>query len=179
MKQLLCAAIIPLTLGACASEEKITFFSLLPPSSKDIVDPVNLPPDDFAGEFWIDRDGCTFIRTGSGEWVPQMNLDRTRVCDSSLRADAKEMADTLAESSDALPIPSQEIPRSYVQVGLYKSLANRKAVRETFAKMGFPIFGDESNRAVVLGPYFDQGFLDDALNTARAEGHGDAFVFEN
>ncbi len=186
--------------GCSDGEDKVTFFSLLPPSSRDIVQPANLPPDNFDGEFWVDRNGCSYIKTGNGQWVPRMNLDRTRMCDPSLVPSAIQMAESLAglapeaaasvggdaEIAEVSEVrPSQTIPPTYVQVGSYSDTGVGLGVREKFASMGFPVVGQDQappeGRAitVVLGPYSDSGFLEDALETAKSLGHNDAYVFQN
>lgn len=42
--------------------------------------PVNLPPENYTGEIWVDRDGCVFLRSGA-EWVPRVNQKRIQICD--------------------------------------------------------------------------------------------------
>ena len=194
-------AMTVLIVSGCVNEkDKVTFFSLFPPSSRDIVTPANLPPENFEGEFWVDQNGCSYIKTDSGSWVPRMNLDRTRMCDPSLIPSAVEMASTPRDlSQSATPQvsvdpetgvvstvrPSEQIQPTYVQVGTYGDTAAGLAVREKFASLGFPVVGRDKTPpegralAVVLGPYTDSGFLEDALETAKSLGHNDAYVFQN
>ena len=161
--------------------------------------PENLPPENFEGDFWVDRSGCSYIKTETGRWVPRMNLDRTRMCDSSLIPSAVNTAAGPTQvASDARQIridpetgavietlASKEIPQTYVQIGTYADQSGGMAVREKFASLGFPVFGAEqeppagSPVTVVLGPYQDSGFLEDALSTAKSLGHSDAYVFQN
>lgn len=187
-------------LGCSQGEDKVTFFSILPPSPRDIVPPANLPPANFEGEFWVDRNGCSYIQTGNGQWVPRMNLDRTRMCDLSLVPSALQMEESVAGiRAEALPTSdvdpkvddvselraSQNISPTYVQVGSYSDTSAGLAVREKFTSLGFPVVGGDKTppegRAltVVLGPYSDSGFLEDALETAKSLGHNDAYVFQN
>ncbi len=192
-----------LTGAGCADEaDKVTFFSLLPASPREIVDPANVPPENFAGDFWVDTNGCSFIRTASGTWVPRMRLDRTRFCDPALAKTAQDVAVDLASAPQPSVIqtsvsidpdtgqvseirPELVIPPTFVQVGSYQDTAAGLAVREKFANLGFPIVGKDlsppNGRAltVVLGPYTDSGFLEDALDTAKSLGHNDAYVFQN
>lgn len=193
--------IVLFALTGCVNEtDKVTFFSLFPPSDREIVTPANLPPANFNGEFWVDRQGCSYIKTGNGEWVPRMNLDRTRMCDSSLVGDAQALAS--APQSAFEPVeetigidpntgqisqvrPNLKIPPTYVQVDTFSDTAAGLAVREKFVGLGFPVVGKNQTppegRAltVVLGPYEDSGFLEDALDTAKSLGHNDAYVFQN
>lgn len=193
--------LLALALPACVNEkDKVTFFSLFPPSTKEIAAPANLPPENFQGEFWVDRQGCSYIRTASGEWVPRMNLDRTRMCDASVVPSAIALASTpesgFETASQAISVdpktgqisqvrPELKIPTTYVQVGSYSETSAGLAVREKFASLGFPVVGRDTEppegRAitVVLGPYQDSGFLEDALDTAKSLGHNDAYVFQN
>ncbi len=193
---------LALTLAACANEEdKVTFFSLLPTSDREIVPPANLPPEGFEGEFWVDAEGCSYIRTGTGQWVPRMNGDRTRMCDPTLKQSAEEVAAALnaapasviensisvdPDTGEVSEVrPALVIPKTYVQVGTFSDQAAGLAVREKFANLGFPIVGknltppEGSALTVVLGPYTDSGFLEDALDTAKSLGHNDAYVFQN
>ena len=193
--------VVALAVTGCANEEdKVTFFSLFPPSNRDIVTPANLPPSNFEGEFWVDREGCSYIKTGTGEWVPRMNLDRTRMCDPSLVPEAQALAaapqsafepaeETIGIDPDTGEIskvrPNLKISPTYVQVGTFSETAAGLAVREKFVNLGFPVVGKDTTppdgRAltVVLGPYQDSGFLEDALETAKSLGHNDAYVFQN
>ncbi len=201
LKPMLIAA-SALILSGCANEkDKVTFFSLLPEADRGSMVPVNLPPQNFPGEFWVDRQGCSFIKTDSGQWVPRMNLDRTRMCDADLVTSARKLAST-PESGFNAPAkprigvdpktgltseirPEFKIPATYVSVGTYSNGAAGIAVREKFANLGFPIVGRDQTPtpgralAVVLGPYTDSGFLEDALETAKSLGHNEAYVFQN
>lgn|GEM_PF-3566425 len=199
-KSLLISA-LALGLTGCANEEdKVTFFSLFPPSDREIIAPSNLPPPNFQGEFWVDQQGCSYIRTDTGAWVPRMNLDRTRMCDRSLVPQARQLAsapqsafepaqETIGVDPDTGQVskvrPNLKIPPTYVQVDSFSDTAAGLAVREKFVNLGFPVVGKDQTppdgRAltVVLGPYQDSGFLEDALDTAKSLGHNDAYVFQN
>lgn len=41
--------------------------------------PAEVPPDSYSARFYIDSQGCMFIRTGTG-WVPQVTRRRQPVC---------------------------------------------------------------------------------------------------
>lgn len=178
-------------LAACSSPDggKRTFFSLLPTSERTPAPPANVPPPGFDGEFWVDREGCTYMRTGKGEWVPRMNIDRSRVCDPSLASSAELVANdaalgNLSGIAEPADFPAPEIiPESFVQVGRYAEPTNAASVRKQFADMGFLIFDestalpDQGVSSVVLGPYTEQGFLNDALKTAQQMGFEDAYIF--
>ena len=178
----------------------MTFFSLLPTGGADMTPASNLPPEDFEGEFWVDKNGCSYIRTGLGEWVPRMNFDRTRMCDPSLRSSASTVAtelerpivspiETVSIDPDTGQVsevrPELVIPPTYVQVGVYSNREAGMAVREKFTSLGFPIVGKNLTPptgrplTVVLGPYTDAGFLEDAVDTAKSLGHADAYTFQN
>jgi len=157
LKTMLIAASALILAGCADEEDKVTFFSLLPDTKRDIVAPANLPPANFQGEFWVDRQGCNYIKTGSGQWVPRMNLDRTRMCDPSLVPSASALAATPESGFEAPPQqpisidpntgqvseerPEFKIPATYVQVGTYSQSDAGLAVREKFATLGFPIVG--------------------------------------
>lgn len=194
----LCVAAFAL-MGCVNEPEKVTFFSLLPPSNKDIRGPANQPPPDYAGDEWVDRDGCIFLRTDGGKWVPRMNINRTLICDKDAAETAAVNQSIEINASPDLPpisidpetgivtevIAGTPVPPSFVQVGLYDNVAEGLAVRERFSSMGFPIVGgdvtppDGRPMAVVLGPFNDEGFLNDALSTSKSLGFPDAYSFLN
>lgn len=187
-------------LMGCANEpEKVTFFSLLPPSDRDIRGPANQPPPDYAGEEWVDRDGCLFLKTDGGEWVPRMNIDRTLICDREATASIAANNNIEINTSPDIPpisidpetgiitevMPANTVPPSFVQVGLYEDVSEGLLVRERFSSMGFPIVGGDFTppsgkpMAVVLGPFRDEGFLGDALSTAQSMGYAEAYSYLN
>ena len=193
----LCLALATGVTGCTTGPDPITFFSILPQSKRDIAEPANLPPAGWDSEFWIDKRGCTYVRTETGQWVPQLNLDRTRKCDRSL---AWEPVDFSKEPS-SLPTPSESvdpetgvitrvlppkaIPRSYVQVGFFADRDAGLAARQRFIDLGFPVVGADTPSpegkgiTIVLGPFNEEGLLNDGLLTAIALGHTDAYTFQN
>lgn len=67
--------------------------------------PVNLPPANFAGNQFIDNNGCAFIRAGvSGvdAWVPRVNRNRAQLCNFQPTFGA----DAVAPVSAPLPEPA-------------------------------------------------------------------------
>lgn len=159
--------------------------------------PMNLPPPGYTSEFWIDRRGCTFVATGSGEWVPQLNLDRTPKCDRTLAWEPED----IGPQPVSVPVPSEfvdpvtgvrtvvmapvPIAPSYVQVGHFLDREKGLAARSRFLSMGFPVVGGDGDPppgpglSLVLGPFTEAGLLGDGLDTARALGFTGAFSFEN
>ena len=186
------------SLGGCATEDRpITFFSLLPPPAKDLAGPANLPPDGWESEFWVDRRGCAFVATQSGEWVPQLNLNRTRKCDPSLAWEPIDFSNqpqsepTPSESVDPITgvitrvLPPKPIPPSFVQVAFFENHESGLAVRQRFIDLGFPVVGSDTTPTegkgvtLVLGPFTEAGLLQDGLDTARDFGFDDADTFQN
>lgn len=178
-----------------------TAFSLLPPSGYEIREPANLPPDGYAGEFWVDRNGCEFIRTKSGGWIPRFGNDGKAFCNDDLKGVTGRTPQTSAAQSGPQPgeivqvdnrtgaitrvaAPST-IPPSYVNVATFSRTQNGIAARKAFADLGFPIVGAGTTPApgravsVVLGPFTVQDALDDALNVARALGYEGATTYSN
>jgi len=186
-------------LGCVNEPEKVTFFSLLPPSDRDIRGPANLPPPDYTSDEWVDRDGCLFLRTDGGEWVPRMNINRTLICDKEATTSIAAKQNIEINTSPGIPpisidpetgvvtevMPAKTVPPSFVQVGLYDDVTQGLSVREQFSSMGFPIVGGDVTppegkpMAVVLGPFNDEGFLGDALSTAQSMGYSDAYSYLN
>lgn len=199
MRKLAALVLAPVLLGGCNSGtgDPITFFSLLPPSSFDLAAPANLPPEGYDSEFWVDRRGCTYVATAAGEWVPQLNVDRSRKCDPSL---AWEPVDP-GPQPVSIPVPSETvdpatgivtrvlppkpIPPSFVQVAFIADRANGLATRQRFLDLGFPVVGADQTPpqgkgvTIVLGPFTEAGLLGDGLNTAREMGFPDAYTFQN
>lgn len=185
-------------LTACSSgSEPVTFFSILPQSKRDLAAPANLPPPGWDSEFWIDKRGCTYVRTETGQWVPQLNLDRTRKCDRALAWEPVDFSQeptslpTPMESVDPVTgvvtrvLPPKIIPDSYVQVGFFADRAAGLAARQRFLDLGFPVVGSDTPApegkgiTLVLGPFTEEGLLKDGLTTAVAFGHTDAYTFRN
>ena len=186
--------------GACTTSDgrNITFFSLLNPGGSDLRGPANAPPPGYDGEFWVDRRGCIFIRTGPVDgprWVPQVDLSRKPICDPA-RAGV-EVAPSAEASIDPTPrieidpetglrleiLPPQAIPRSYVYVTAIDDQARGQTERRRFGELGFPVVGaDQAPGAgqpvtVVLGPFTVQSALDDALRVAGDFGYEKAYTY--
>jgi len=188
-------------LSACAGEDGGTFFSLMPKRGLDLTGPANSPPEGYDKEFWIDKRGCTFINTRTGEWVPRVDDNGQQACDRSLSYDT---GIAISNTHSTVPTPSEEvvsvnpvsgvvtrilppepIPPSFVQVGTFRNTAQGLKVRAQFQALGFPIVGAETTPpagkalSVVLGPFTVKGALDDGVATAVAMGFDDAYSFSN
>ena len=198
------AALLGLTaLSGCEAIGNLpTAFDLLPNSSYEIRDPANLPPEGYAGEFWVDARGCEFIRTAQGDWVPRFGNDGKAFCTEDFQGVTGRGPASLRPEEDPLKpgdilemdarsgaitrvAAPQIIPPSYVNVATFTRTENGIAARQAFADLGFPIVGANvtppPGRAVsvVLGPFTVQDALDDALNIARSLGYQDATTFSN
>jgi hypothetical protein len=58
---------------------------LAEPSLAGLGTPAELPPDDYAGQQYIDSKGCLFLRAGpegNETWVPRVSRDGTPLCDN-------------------------------------------------------------------------------------------------
>lgn len=191
-------AVAALGLSGCATgDAPFTFFSLFPTPAKDLAEPANLPPPGWDSEFWIDRRGCAYVATASGQWVPQLNLDRSRKCDRSLAWEPIDFSrepqsvPTPSETVDPLTgvitrvLPPEPIPPSFVQVAYFSNVDNGLAARKRFVDLGFPVVGADSTPppgrglTLVLGPFVEKGLLQDGLNTAIEFGFEDAYTFQN
>ena len=195
-----------LGLAALAGCDRIgqlpTAFSMLPPSGFEVRAPANLPPESFAGEFWVDKRGCEYIRTARGDWAPRFGNNGKAFCNADLqgvtgdpRASAAPLQ-TGPKPGEVLSVDPntgavlrvaapQIIPPSYVNVATFTRTANGIAARKAFAELGFPIVGagtaPPAGRAVtvVLGPFTEKDALDDALNVARSLGYENATTYSN
>lgn len=186
--------------GCDGGAEKFTFFSLLPPSTRDIRAPANLPPEGYSSEFWVDRRGCEYLRAGNGSWIPRFGNDGRAMCSADFRgitgSERRPQREVRPEPGEVVSVNSAtgavtriadpvEIPPSYVNVATFRQTQNGLAARKIFAEMGFPIVG--ANRTprpgqtirVVLGPFMEQDALDDALRTAQSMGYRSAAAFRN
>lgn len=200
MKKSSCAIVVGLVLSGCTETGEVpTFFSLLPESGMRLNAPANLPHEGFEGDFWIDRKGCTFIRTGSGQWVPRVDESGRQFCDPD---QAYELPDNLATKNPNVPdedivrtdprtgivttiMAPRAIPTSYVRVAVFDTAEDGRKVQTRFREQGFPVVGyDKTPPAgkaltVVLGPFTVESALADALETAQKQGYPDAYTFAN
>lgn len=72
--------------------------------------PVNLPPEGFAGEQFVDNAGCTFMRAGfagATNWVPRFNEDRTPMCGRQ-PSFPPTPATVVAAAPEATPTPAPQ-----------------------------------------------------------------------
>ncbi len=66
---------------------RTTFFALLLSVSagwaEKALRPAELPPASYAGQQYVDSNGCLFLRTGTGAetvWIPRVSRDGASVC---------------------------------------------------------------------------------------------------
>ena len=177
--------------------------SFLPQGGRVFPTPTNIPPSSFVGDFWIDSMGCEFVRTGSGRWVPRIGTDGNAFCNADNSYDLADLA-PLPGASNAPELapgtivdvdestgtvtriaPVQPIPPSFVDIGTFADQAAGLAARRQFAGLGFPIVGSDQTPppgaalSVVLGPFTDQGALEDGLRMAQSLGYANASTFQN
>jgi hypothetical protein len=55
------------------------------PALAQLASPAELPPEDFAGQQYVDSKGCLFLRAGrpgSVEWIARVTRDGQPICDN-------------------------------------------------------------------------------------------------
>lgn len=198
-KKVLALALLPLPLvlavSGCSQQlEGFTLFDLLGRTGSALKGPANLPPSNYEGEYWVDRKGCIFIRTGEAEWLPQVDNDRKPICDASQAGEVIAEPEPRAPTTPSVSIDPEtglrteilapvNIRQSYVEVGTFDDYVAGVAAWQELAGLGFPMLGGETlpepGRPVkiVLGPFMVKSALDDALATAIERGHDDAFSY--
>ena len=58
---------------------------LVGPSAAELAVPAELPPEDYAGQQYVDSKGCLFLRAGpkgNENWVPRVTRDGVPLCDN-------------------------------------------------------------------------------------------------
>jgi hypothetical protein len=56
---------------------------LIGPSAAELAVPAELPPEDYAGQQYVDSTGCLFLRAGPEEnetWIPRVTRDGVPIC---------------------------------------------------------------------------------------------------
>ena len=136
MKPSLPLALIVL-LGGCAIDE--LGFPLADRGEKvrkplEYTPPVNLPPENYTGEIWVDHDGCIFLRSGQGEWVPQVNQKRIQMCDRAAMIAYLERSgrtDEIPDGERTISETAFSVEQALDQVGAHETAASDPAPTAT------------------------------------------------
>lgn len=169
--------------------------------------PANLPPENYVGDVWVDREGCIFLRTAQNNWIPQVNQKRIQVCDKAamlayldrtdprvsnrpsepVRESALNVQQALAVVSIDNPKPAPEAlrdapkgaERSYIQVDPAKDAPSFSIAQAKFKERKIPVFSsDRAKGVIVLGPFTKGLDVQDALVTAWSFGFLEAYPFK-
>jgi len=156
-KKVLALALLPLPLvlavSGCSQQlEGFTLFDLLGRTGSALKGPANLPPSNYEGEYWVDRKGCIFIRTGEAEWLTEI------LAPVNIRQSYVEVG-TFDDYVAGVAAWQELAGLGFPMLG-----------GETLPEPGRPV-------KIVLGPFMVKSALDDALATAIERGHDDAFSY--
>lgn len=72
------------------------------PAAAQLAVPAEVPPDDYAGQQYVDSKGCLFMRAGSkGDetWIPRVTRDGVPLCDKPPSGQRVPVADEAADAT--------------------------------------------------------------------------------
>lgn len=105
--------------------------------------PVNLPPQNYTGDIWVDTDGCIFLLAQDGDWVPQVNQKRIQMCDK-----ASMLAYQRQQSRSSEPPKRQEQIISENALNVQQALATVSVENLQTAPASFTEFPIDASRAI-------------------------------
>lgn len=169
-----------------------------PALARDPIRPAELPPADYAGQQYVDSNGCMFVRAGTAAevlWVPRVSREGTPVCGnppSGRRVPVAEegAATTFAPEAPAEAAPAASAPAAaeaapggyFVAVGSFGVVANSDRAEEKLRAMGYGVVrgrvqgGSQTLITVFAGPFQDANAASDARQALRGNGFPDAIV---
>lgn len=151
--------------------------------------PAELPPPDFAGQQYVDSNGCLFMRAGRpGEviWLPRVTREGVPLCDNppsggrvSVAGDATSGAEAQAAPAASAPVPAGA--GWYVAVGSFGQSGNIDRALTNLRALDYPVARGRVDAAAQLetvfaGPFATEAGAADALARLRGQGFPDAMV---
>ncbi|MGL4238960.1 SPOR domain-containing protein [Tabrizicola sp.] len=171
--------------------------------ARDRVGPAELPPADYAGQQYVDSEGCMFVRAGTERevlWIPRVTREGKRICGSP----PSGRRVPVAEEVGVAPVPSDgsaaetagaattEAPAAaqgeaaaggfFVAVGSFGAAANVTRAEAKLAKLGYGVVrgrvsgGSKSLTTVFAGPFDSAEAAVKARRDLRGRGFPDAVV---
>jgi len=147
-------------LGACTMDLGFPLADIgdTPRKPLEYTAPVNLPPQNYTGDIWVDNDGCIFLLANDGEWVPQVNQKRIQMCDkAAMLAYAKQQKRGIQSQKR----PEQVISENALNV--QQALATVSVENPQAAPASFADLPIDASRAIA-GQTFVHVSVDDPEN---------------
>jgi len=157
--------------------------------------PAEPPPASFAGQQYVDSNGCAFLRAGTTAqtlWIPRINREGKPLCGfppSGRRVPITgepgiAAAATALPSKPAISTPSSAVgdEATLIAIGSYSNPQNAERAARNVANLGFPILRKKLHRedvtltSVLAGPFETASQVRAALAAVRAAGYSDAVV---
>lgn len=120
--------------------------------------PVNLPPQNYTGDLWVDADGCIFLKAQDGAWIPQVNQKRVQMCDK-----ASMLAYQKQQKRGNQPTKRQEQIISENALNVQQALATVSVENPQAAPASFAEFPIDASRAIA-GQTFVHVSVDEPKN---------------
>ncbi len=156
--------------------------------------PAEPPPASFAGQQYVDGNGCAFLRAGTPAqtlWIPRINREGKPLCGFPpsgrrvpITGEPGGIASAAPPASDpASTSPSLAVGGSIlIAVGSFSKSENAERAARSVANLGFPIVREQLQRggvtltSVLAGPFETASQARAALAALRAAGYSDAVV---
>ena len=155
--------------------------------------PAQPPPASFAGQQYVDSNGCAFLRAGTpGQtmWIPRINREGKRLCGfppSGRRVPIAGEQDSTASGAplaskpaNSAPSPPVGVGTIIIAVGSFSRPENAARAARNVANLGLPIVREELRRggvaltSVLAGPFETASQARAALEALRAAGYSEA-----
>jgi hypothetical protein len=163
-----------------------------PAMARDMIQPAELPPANYAGQQYVDSKGCLFMRGGAGGkvlWLPRVTRQGEPICGyppSGRRVPvAEDVGVAPVEAAPKAEAPAAEAAATvgyYVAVGSFgvaanvdKAMARLKALNYPYAR-GRLAEGNAALVTVFAGPFASADLAAKAKTELRGAGFPDAVV---
>jgi hypothetical protein len=168
-----------------------------PAMARDMIQPAELPPANYAGQQYVDSKGCLFMRGGAGGkvlWLPRVTRQGEPICGyppsgrrvpvaGEAGAAPVEVAPKAAAPAAAAPAETAAAASGYyVAVGSFgvaanvdKAMARLKALNYPYAR-GRLAEGNAALVTVFAGPFASADLAAKAKTELRGAGFPDAVV---